>query len=385
MEVRNPYFRVLYNGKNITEDISKYLHSLSYSDKVEGESDEIELELDDVEGLWRGPWYPTKGAKLDITIGYSDLTLPCGVFEIDEIEMSGPPDVVRIRGLAAGITSSLRTTKSKAYESMTLLQLAKYVAGLHGMAVTGEIPDVTYRRVTQHRESDLAFLRRVASDYGCIFSLREKKLVFTTIYDVEKRTPATVIDRLDLASYSIKDTSAKTYKDAAVKFHNPVDKKVVSTTYTTKDEKNADGYAYTQIASGDTKVIHTKAENKKQAEMKAKAAIHRNNSKQQEGSLNMEGNPLIIAGNNFELTGFGKVSGLYHITESRHTISRSKGYSTEAAIKRVGFVEDNKQASTKRNKAKQDAKRNPGSVSVRPANVTIKENADKYKFTQINQ
>jgi phage protein D len=383
MEVRRPIFRVLYNGKNITEDISKFLHSLTYSDKVEGESDEIEIELDDVDGLWRGPWYPEKGSKLDVSIGYQDIALNCGVFEIDEIEISGPPDVVRIRALAAGITSSLRTNKSKAYEALTLRQLAEYVAGLHGLTVTGEIPNVVYKRVTQHRESDLSFLRRVASEYGVIFSVRDKKLVFTTIYDVEKRSAATVIDRLDLASFSIKDTSAKTYKDAEVKYHNPVDKKVVSTKYATNQEQNADGYAYSQIASGDTKVIHTKAENKQQAELKAKAALHRNNSKQQEGSLNMEGNPLIVAGNNFELTGFGKVSGLYHITESRHSISRSEGYSTEASIKRVGFVEDNKQSSTKRNKAKQDAKRKPAAVSVRPATVVRKENTDKYSYTEI--
>lgn len=383
--VRKPYLKVLYDGKNITAYVTPHLLSLSYVDKVEGESDEIELELEDVDALWRGAWYPEKGAMLDITIGYDDFTLNCGTFQLDEIELVGPPDTVRIRGLAAAITGKLRTKNSYAHENKTLLQIARTVAARNGLTVEGSIPDVRFDRITQSRETDLAFLRRIGAEYGCLFSVRDKKLVFTTIFDIEATKAATTIDRLDIRSYSIKDTSAKTYQNTKVVYHNPIQKKVIEQEYKFENNNNPDNYTYSQIVAGDTKVIHTKAENKQQAELKAKAALHKANSKQQEGSLTMEGNPLIVAGNNFELTGFGSVSGKYHVTESRHTISRTEGYSTEATIKRVGFVEATKQVSTKRTKERLAAAKQPKNVAVAPASVDTIANKDNYTFTQINQ
>lgn len=384
MAVRKPYVQVLYNSKDITADVTKHLLSLSYTDKEEGESDEVELELEDVDGLWRGNWYPEKGAKLNVVLGYDLDTLNCGDFEIDEIELSGPPDTIIIKALAVGITGTLRTKKSYPHEGKTLRQIAQVVASANGLTITGTIPEVRFDRVTQNRETDLAFLKRIASEYGCLFSIRGKQLVFTTVFEIEKTKPATAVDRLDLTSYSINDKSAHTYKEAKATYHNPVNKEVVEKSFKFETSTNQDGYTYSQIASGDTKVIYAKAENKQQAELKAKAALHKANSKQQKGRISMEGRTLIVAGNNFELTGFGKVSGVYHITESRHTINRSGGYSTEASIKRVGYVEEAKQGSTKRAKANLTRKRNPKDTSVVSAKVDRLENPDNYTYTQIN-
>ena len=77
MNVAIPKFTVLYNNKNITADISKHMLSLTYNDKTEGESDEIEIEVEDVDLKWQNSWYPEKGAKLTVTIE----NLKCGVFE----------------------------------------------------------------------------------------------------------------------------------------------------------------------------------------------------------------------------------------------------------------------------------------------------------------
>lgn len=376
--VIKPYMKVLYNGVNITADITKYLLSLTYSDKVEGESDEVTMKLEDVDGRWRDAWYPEKGAKLDVTIGYPGNLLSCGVFEIDQLDFDGPPDTVTIKGLAAAITGTLRTIRSDAHEGKTLRQIAVKVAQRNGLTVLGTIPDVRFERVTQNRETDLSFLKRISKEYGCLFSVRGTSLVFTTIYELEAATAATIIDRLDVARYNIKDVSTKTYKEAEVRYHNPKTNKVSAGAH------RFDVETYAKSATGDVKVIHTKAENRQQAELKAKAALHRANSKQQEGRLTCEGNPLAVAGNNFELTGFGLISGVYHIVESTHTIDRSSGYSTELAIKRVGFVDDAKKVSTKRTAELRAAQQQPGSVSVVPAKVEQKETSDKFTYTRIS-
>ena len=88
--------------------------------------------------------------------------------------------------------------------------------------------------------------------------------------------------------------------------------------------------------------IKSRVENKQQAEAKAKSALHKNNSRECTGSMSMPGNPLIIAGNNFELTGMGTLSGINHIISSKHTIDSSGGYITTCEVKRIAKIDASK-------------------------------------------
>jgi len=53
--------RIIINGKNVTEDITPYLSRVSYTDKVEAESDDVTLVFEDTEGHWQNGWYPQQG------------------------------------------------------------------------------------------------------------------------------------------------------------------------------------------------------------------------------------------------------------------------------------------------------------------------------------
>lgn len=324
-KVREIAFEVKYNGKDITADVTNYITGIIYTDKTEGESDDLELQVDDTDGLWRGAWYPTKGDTLEVKIGYTDLLLPCGKFEIDEIEIAGPPEQITIRALATGITPALRTRNNSAHEKKTLKEIATTIAGKHGLSVEGKIEEIRINRATQHRETDLAFLKRISWQYGHVFSIRDKKLVFSVIYDLEKTDAVTKIGYTDLMRYSLRDKTTETFKGAEVKYHDPVEKKVV----THKETATSDDTA------GDTLVLQLKSENPGQAKAQAKAALHRANSRRQTGTLSLPGDPLLVAGNNFDLSGLGKMDGKYHIEESRHSLTRSGGYTTEISVKKV--------------------------------------------------
>ena len=83
-------------------------------------------------------------------------------------------------------------------------------------------------------------------------------------------------------------------------------------------------------------VVQTKAENKQQAEAKAKAALYKANSDNNKGSFTMEGLETLVAGVNINLTtGWGKFAGTWHIEDSSHTVTRSGGYETTPNIKKV--------------------------------------------------
>jgi len=156
MTAPQPLFKLTYLGRDITPDVESYLIDVSYTDKVHGEADEIQITLHDSDDLWKGAWYPSKKDLLRLEIGYvGGEMLDCGAFEIDEIEVSGAPDTVTIRGLAAGISGQLRTKKSTAHEQVLLRQIADAIAAANGLTVV----DGTARNV--HRQASFEAERTI--------------------------------------------------------------------------------------------------------------------------------------------------------------------------------------------------------------------------------
>lgn len=422
-------FEVTYNNKDISKDISEYLISIKYQDKTGQEADELTITLENVDAVWENDWYPEKGAKLSAKIGTEELTLNCGDFELDEIEIASPPDTVVIRAISAGITGSLRTSKSVAHEKTTLKQIVEKVASDNGLTVEGVIGDIQFERITQNRETDLGFLRRLAEKYGFMFSVRGDKLVFTDMVGVMAAASIATIDRNDCTSYSIKDKSAKVFRKANLPCFNPQKKDVISFSIKPIKQYTADGREYEIIAPLSKYVDKIKADqkhqaylakypnapaeyeqyyetmslsqyyemlnkqnmesnindapeppdegmqfesyaggtefnsedtfdNESQAEVIGNAAVIKNATSQQEGTISMQGDPFMVAGINFQFTGIGKLSGKYHVDESEHSIEKESGYNTTLSIKRVGFIELTK------HKRKSVAKKSTYDVSI---------------------
>lgn len=338
-------FRVIYNSKDISRDLVANLLSIKYTDNTEDKADELSLTLENVDAYWENEWYPQKGDKIECEIGYEAL-MNCGQFEVDEIEIASSPDTVTIKAIAAAVTGSLRTVKSKAHENTTLKEIVDQVAGAHGLTVTGEIGDIQFTRITQHRERDLAFLHRLAKQFGYYFSIRGDKLVFASLYSVATAGAVRDIDRTDCLSYSIKDQSAKVVRKMTVSHHNTDEKDLESLGYNPEvalsdagiDVNEIEGMEMEMPVTGDDAELLDRIENDGQADAMAKAAMIENNTNQQEGSLSLIGDPSLVAGNNFTWTGIGKLSGKYHIVTSDHEISKG-GYTTSLQVKRVGFID----------------------------------------------
>jgi len=139
---------VRYAQRDVTREISAHLLSLTYTDYLTGQSDELEIELEDVDGRWRGPWYPGKGDSLTVALGWQGQDLiQVGTFQIDEIEFAGGPGTVSIRALAAHIGQPLRTIEHVAYENTTLDKVASRIAARHGLQLTGKIEPIALDRL----------------------------------------------------------------------------------------------------------------------------------------------------------------------------------------------------------------------------------------------
>lgn len=344
--VPHPVFVLSYGQKNITNDITPYVRSVTYTDYLSGQSDELEVELEDADGRWARQWYPGKGDTLSLKIGYEAAPLlPCGAFEIDEIEFAQPPATVTIRALSTGIKKSVRTRVGRAYENTTLAAIAQRIAKRNHLTLTGKIRDIRIDRVTQYQERDVEFLTRLAQEYGYAFKIVGGKLVFTELVDLRDGKAVVTLRATDLISIRLRDKIKDVYQQAKVKYHNPKTKKLV--VYGVKNDGQVAEVGHTTVAikkqsgsatSGDTLKLSTRSGSKAAAQAKAQAALDKANLQQTDGNLTLPGNPKLVAGTTFELADCGKLGGKYLVESARHRIDRGGGYTTELEVKRVALA-----------------------------------------------
>lgn len=376
MQAIRPYIKIVYNGKNITEDISRYLMELSYTDRLTGEADELEIVLEDKDSKWSNEWYPSKGSSLKIEFGYDNgQIIKPNAFELDEIVTSfnEQGDTIAIKALGASfLKNKIKTKRSHAHENKTLSEIVNTIAARYGLKVIGSIANITIGRITQKREKDITFLSRLASTYGYNFSIKDKKLIFEHIKSIENIKPGFSIDKTEIMGGTITDKSTLVFSAANVRSHNPNTNKVVTSGVTIDQVQNKDKIDFTYIKQGPTHEIRTKTENQQQGIAKAEAALHVFNGLQQTANISMPGNILALAGNNVNLTGFGINSGIWNILSSRHRIDPA-GYSTEIELKKVipsSFANTRKKIKPSKPKANYS--------------ISSAKNKDGIEFTKIN-
>ncbi|MDO5940647.1 contractile injection system protein, VgrG/Pvc8 family [Burkholderia cepacia] len=343
-EVPHPVFVLSYEQKNITNDITPYVLNVTYTDYLSGQSDELEVTLEDADGRWIRAWYPGKGDALTLKIGYAGLPLlPCGSFEIDEIEFAEPPATVTIRALATGIRKSVRTRESRPFENTTLAAIAQRIAKRNKLTLVGKIRDIHIDRVTQYQERDVAFLTRLGREYGYAFKIVGTKLVFTELADLRDGKAVATVKRTDLTSIRMRDKIKDVYQQAKGKYHDPKTKKLVVygvqadgqvgvVGQSTAAAKKRSGHS----ASSDTLKLSSRG-SKAAVQAKTKAALDAANLQQTGGTVTLPGNPKLVAGSTFELADCGKLSGKYLVESARHRLDRGGGYVAELEVKRTAL------------------------------------------------
>lgn len=324
--VPHPIFQITLAGRQVTADLSPFVLRVSYTDYEEGQSDTIEITMEDMDKRFLGSWYPTKGDRVHLKMGYQgESLLDCGEFEIDEIELTGVPDTVTLRALSAGVTRPQRTHNGRAYDNTTLSAIAQRVAARLKLTLVGKIAPIKVTRITQVHENDLTFMRRLAGEYGYAFSVKGAKMVFFKLTELHQSKPVLTLRRGDLKRYTFRDKIKDVVKQTKVAYLNPATGRKLS--HVVRDTNLQ--------TSGDTLKLNVRVENQEQAILKAEAAMTRQNLESTVATATVEGNQKLVAGVNYTQADMGNLNGDYHIVMTRHEIERGGGYTTELEAKRV--------------------------------------------------
>ncbi|HAG2581964.1 TPA: phage protein D [Salmonella enterica] len=341
--VRTPVFTLHYNNRDITHDVTAYVTSITFTDKLSGETDELEVELEDSIQKWRDAWYPGMTDTLSLQMGYvGEKLTDCGRFSIDEIELSGPPDSVSIRGRAASVTHAMRTKSNRAFENTTLAAIARRIAGKHKLQLEGQIEPLTLERITQYGESDLAFLKRIARDYGYMVKVTPDKMIFSHLGKLREAPAVLTITPEMVSRWSLRETLHEVYKGVSNKHQNSQTRTLVTYkadgSQDTRQEKRKQVQVPFRLpeesAGADTLNTYERASNPDESRAKGKAHLDRKNEYRHAGTLSLEGDLSLRAGASVVTDGFGKQDGKWLIISARHSLTRSSGLTTDIDIAR---------------------------------------------------
>jgi phage protein D len=323
---------LIYEGADISEDIAPYLLSFDYTDKSSGEADRIQITLEDRERLWRDPWFPDKGSRVSATIVTENwdkqdenLSLYCGAFEIDEIEISEVPMTVSVKAVSAPRSANIRDEeKNRNWEGYKLSGIAGDIAGDAGLSLEYlASKDPTYDTRNQVKQSDMAFLMRLCSDAGLALKVTDSKIVIFDEEEFESREAVLTIERGDssVMSMNLRSKAAGTYKSATVSYNDA------------EADETFEGSAYDDTVenNGQTLQINQRVKSNAEAEELAKNRLREANRNEVAGSFNLMGNLSLVGGSNVKISGYGKFDGVYFIDSARHTVSGS-GYVTSIDI-----------------------------------------------------
>ena len=162
-----PAYRVLADQRDITDAIRDRLLSLALTDEAGYQSDAVSLRLDDREGKIE---LPRKGAQLEIALGYEERGLAeMGLYIVDEIELSGPPDTLTVQAKAVDMRASLKQHKTRAW-SATIQEIVSTIAQEHQLEprVDPALGAIRIPHIDQTEESDLNFLTRLGNQYDAV-------------------------------------------------------------------------------------------------------------------------------------------------------------------------------------------------------------------------
>jgi len=334
MEALTPAVRVIYNGRDITADLTPYLMRVAYTDRLTGEADALDVELaetDAVKSRWLSEWYPDKGMEIEAEIGYAGQPLvPCGAFDVDEIEVESPPMTIRIRALATGISRAVRTRIGKKYENTTLAKILDEIAQRIGAKRKGEVTNTPIDRATQYQETDWAFAVRIAREYGYALKLTGNNKTLAVMKLGEDAEPVRALAPGDLTRLAYRDRITDVPSRTELRHHDASTGQLVI-----YDVSNGKMIPVEHVAAADTKKRHVRAKTPAQARAIAEAEQARHEIDKTSMEVALPGDPRLVAGACVDVTGFSRLDGRYLIIEARHEIDRSSGYATTLRLKRI--------------------------------------------------
>lgn len=313
-----------FNGKSVTEQLRPYLRSLSYTDVASGESDQLDISLQNIGMEWLGKWYPVKGDRVEGSLIFHDWadagsrkTLSLGTFTLDDISFSGGPMTAKLSCVAVPNEESFRVReRTKTWENITIQGIAQEIASRYclDMRYLGE--SILIKSLEQSDQTDCAFLYGVCEDYGLSMKVFAGAIILYDQTELEKSESVTTLHRSSFVDdgWTFHDTMAGIYTGARIAYKSSGEDEEISVYL---------GFTPEDVPGSRVLKISETADSPEDAYRKAAAEVNRSNQSATTISGKIFPDPRICAGVCVTLTGLGKADGKYYVDRSKLEIGDS--------------------------------------------------------------
>lgn len=146
------------------------------------------------------------------------------------------------------------------------------------MGNVSDLQKIEVERKTQEKQTDLAFLSRLAREYGIVFSVRGDQLVFMDTEELESQPVVMTIHKNELSRASFTDKTSQVFGGAVVATRNMKTNSVRRWKIEPSDQEGGKGTLSKDTWQGDVTV-----ENETQAQAKANGCVERKKQGQNNG------------------------------------------------------------------------------------------------------
>lgn len=280
-----------------------------------------------------------KGFNIQATIrkenwtgGGKDTELDCGTFELDAVTAAGPPNAITLKATSLPYSSKIRQTEqSKAWENCRLSDIAKEMASKNGMeCMFLSKKDPYYKRVEQHKTSDIKFLSTLCHNAGISLKATNNSLVLFDQIDYESKDSVLTIKRTSglYTKYQLNIGQANVqYDSCRVSYTDPDTGQCIEAIAKVED--------YDEESENNQQLeITAKVSSTGEASALAEKMLRMHNRYSKTATFTLPGDTGLVAGVTVVLNDFGAWDGKYIVSQAIHTISTS-GYTTQIKLRRV--------------------------------------------------
>ncbi len=313
-----------FNGKWLGKSLKDYLQSLTYTDVASGQSDQLDIVLQNIEMDWLGKRYPKKGDRVDGRITFvnwdwiRDKKLDCGAFVLDSIKFSGGPLTASFGCLASPIDSDFNARdRTKTYKDVTIEEIAQGIADRYDLKLKYSGADIRIDTIEQSQKTDSAFLQELCDTYGLALKVYKKAIVIYDQTEMEGKRPVKKLTRESFIDdgWEYEDALVGVYTGARISY-KPAGGGDEISVYVGQRAEDAK----------DARVLHINetADSVADAYRKAAVAVNKSNQEATRLSGDIWPDPKICAGVTVEVSGLGHADGKYFVDKCVTEVGGSK-------------------------------------------------------------
>ncbi|MFV5593645.1 contractile injection system protein, VgrG/Pvc8 family [Acinetobacter junii] len=175
--VKTPICILTADNKPLNDLILQRIKSVTVTDNRANEADQLDIVLDDSDGVLE---LPRRGVKINCQLGFEGEGLhDKGDFIVDETEWSGTPDTITIKASSTNFKSNIKEAKSKSFHRKSFGEIAAEIAQNHNLTLvmTTDLKSINLNHIDQTNESDLNLLVRISKQNGAEMAVKKDRLL----------------------------------------------------------------------------------------------------------------------------------------------------------------------------------------------------------------